>query len=91
MRYIRYPLNLLLKINNIESYYSLVYALRGVSLEILEGTITAILGNNGAGKTTILKTVMGLLDDQPEKGTIEFMNKRIDGKDTQGVSGDHRT
>ena len=37
--------------------------------------ITAILGNNGAGKSTILKTVMGLLDDQPDKGTIEFHGK----------------
>ncbi|MBC8180719.1 ABC transporter ATP-binding protein [candidate division KSB1 bacterium] len=78
-------MNSLLKINNIETYYGLVYALRGVSLDIREGTITAILGNNGAGKTTILKTVMGLLDDQPDKGTIEFLGKRIDGKETETI------
>ncbi len=62
----------LLEIRNIETWYDLVYAIRGVSLSIEEGTITAILGNNGAGKTTILRTVMGLIQDQPDKGEIEF-------------------
>jgi len=75
----------LLEIKNIETFYTLIYALRGVSLTVDEGTITAILGNNGAGKSTILKTVMGLLDDQPDKGTIEFMGKRIDGKDPEVI------
>ncbi len=75
----------LLEIRNIETFYTLIYALRGVSLNVEEGTITAILGNNGAGKSTILKTVMGLLDDQPDKGTIEFMGKRIDRKDPEVI------
>ena len=75
----------LLEINNIETYYDLIYALTGVSLSVREGTITAILGNNGAGKSTILKTVMGLIEDQPDKGTIEFMGRRIDGKDTEVI------
>ncbi|MBW1998325.1 MAG: ABC transporter ATP-binding protein [Deltaproteobacteria bacterium] len=75
----------LLEIKNIETYYGLIYALRGVSLSIDEGTITAILGNNGAGKSTILKTVMGLIEDQPDKGTIEFMGERVDGKDTEWI------
>jgi len=78
-------LSALLEIKNIETSYILVYALRGVSLTVDEGTITAILGNNGAGKSTILKTIMGLLDDQPEKGTMEFMGKRIDGKDPEVI------
>lgn len=75
----------LLEIKNIETFYGLIYALRGVSLTVEEGTITAILGNNGAGKSTILKTAMGLLDDQPDKGTIEFLGKRIDGKDPEVI------
>ncbi len=75
----------LLEIKNIETFYTLIYALRGVSLGVDQGTITAILGNNGAGKSTVLKTVMGLLDDQPDKGTIEFMGKRIDGKDPEEI------
>jgi branched-chain amino acid transport system ATP-binding protein len=73
------------EIKNIETFYRLIYALRGVSLALEEGTITAILGNNGAGKSTILKTAMGLIKDQPDKGTIEFMGKRIDGKDPEEV------
>ena len=75
----------LLEIKNIETFYRLIYALRGVSLAVEQGTITTILGNNGAGKSTVLKTVMGLLDDQPDKGTIEFMGKRIDGKDPEEI------
>jgi len=79
------PLDPLLTLANVETYYDLVYALRGVSLDVREGTITVVLGPNGAGKTTILKTVMGLLDDQPDKGTITFRGVRIDGKDTEDI------
>ena len=76
---------MLLEIKNIETYYDLIYALRGVSLSVEEGTITTILGNNGAGKSTVLKTVMGLIEDQPDKGTIEFLDRRIDGKETEDI------
>jgi len=76
---------MLLEIKNIETYYDLIYAIRGASLSVEEGTITAILGNNGAGKSTILKTVMGLIEDQPDKGTIEYKGVRIDGKDTEEI------
>ena len=75
----------LLEIKNIETYYDLIYAIRGASLTVEESSITAILGNNGAGKSTILKTVMGLIEDQPDKGTIEFMGQRIDGLDTDRI------
>ena len=75
----------LLEIKNIETFYGLIYAIRGVSLSVEVGTITAILGNNGAGKSTILKTVVGLIEDQPDKGTIEFLGRRIDGKDTEDI------
>lgn len=75
----------ILEVKNIETYYDKVRALHGVSFEIIEGTITTILGNNGAGKTTVLNTVMGLLDDQPDKGTILYNGNRIDGKDTEKI------
>jgi len=75
----------LLKVKNIETSYGFVNAIRGVSLDMEEGDIKTVLGANGAGKTTILKTVMGLLEDQPEKGTIEFMGKRIDRMDTEDI------
>ena len=75
----------LLEIKNIETYYDLIYAIRGASLAVEAGTITAILGNNGAGKSTVLKTVMGLIADQPEKGTIEYKGRRIDGLDPEAI------
>lgn len=78
-------MNALLEIKNIETYYDLIYAIRGASLSVSEESITAILGNNGAGKSTILKTAMGLIEDQPDKGTIEFMGRRIDGMDTEKI------
>ncbi|MCF6247762.1 MAG: ABC transporter ATP-binding protein [Desulfobacula sp.] len=75
----------LLEVKNIETYYDLVYALRGVSFSVKTGSITAILGNNGAGKSTILKTIMGLIEDQPDKGSIEFEDAPIQHWDTDKI------
>ncbi len=75
----------LLEVRNIETYYGRVCAVRGASLRVEEGSITAILGVNGAGKTTILRTVMGLIEDQPDKGTVELDGRRIDGLDAEEV------
>lgn len=66
----------LLKVSNIEAYYGPIMAIRGISLEVNQGDIVTILGANGAGKSTILKTISGVID--PEKGSIEFMGQRID-------------
>ena len=62
-----------------------MYAIRGASFTVEEGGITAILGNNGAGKSTILKTVMGLIKDQPDKGIIEYDGTPIQGWDTDRI------
>ncbi len=67
----------LLKIRNLESYYGPIMAIKGVSLDIEEGSIVTILGANGAGKTTILKTISGVME--PQKGSIEFMGQKIHG------------
>ena len=75
----------LLEVKNIETYYDLVYAIRGASFSVKEGSIAAILGNNGAGKSTILKTIMGLIEDQPDKGIIEYEGKPIQHKDTDEI------
>ena len=75
----------MLEIKNIETLYGLVTALRGVSLQLPEGQITAILGANGAGKSTIIKTVMGLIADQPDKGGILLDGRRIDHQDTEWI------
>jgi branched-chain amino acid transport system ATP-binding protein len=66
---------IILKLSNIESYYGPIMAIRGISLEVRRGQIVALLGANGAGKTTVLKTISGILD--PQKGTIEFLGKPI--------------
>jgi branched-chain amino acid transport system ATP-binding protein len=73
----------LLKIRNLEVSYGPVSVIRGISLEVREGDKVTILGANGAGKTTILRTISGLL--QPEKGTIEFRGERIDGKEPDEI------
>jgi branched-chain amino acid transport system ATP-binding protein len=73
----------LLKIRNLEVSYGPVSVIRGISLEVREGDKVTILGANGAGKTTILRTISGLL--RPEKGTIEFRGERIDGKEPDEI------
>ena len=65
----------LLVMRNIETFYGPIMALRGVSLEVPEGSIVTVLGANGAGKTTILKTISGIME--PRKGSIVFTGKPI--------------
>jgi branched-chain amino acid transport system ATP-binding protein len=65
----------LLAMKNIETFYGPIMALRGVSLEVPEGSIVTVLGANGAGKTTILKTISGIME--PRKGSIVFTGKPI--------------
>ncbi|MDQ7782672.1 MAG: ABC transporter ATP-binding protein [Desulfomonilaceae bacterium] len=75
----------MLETKNIEIYYGKIMVVRGLSLTVADGEIRAILGANGAGKSTTLKTIMGYLDDQPDKGTIWFKGKRIDGMKTEKI------
>jgi branched-chain amino acid transport system ATP-binding protein len=67
----------------IETFYGKIKALHGVSLEVEEGMLVCILGANGAGKTTILKTISGIV--KPEMGTIHFDGQRIDGMDPEEI------
>ena len=73
----------ILKVSNIESYYGPIMAIRGVSLEVPRGSIVTVLGANGAGKTTVLKTISGVLD--PLKGTVEFEGKQIQRLDPDKI------
>jgi branched-chain amino acid transport system ATP-binding protein len=68
-----------LKLSNVESAYGPVKAVRGVSLQVPPGAIVTVLGSNGAGKSTILKTISGIVE--PLRGTIEFEAKDIAGLD----------
>lgn len=74
---------ILLQIKNIETFYDKVKVLNGISFEVEAGRVTAILGNNGAGKSTTLNSIMGLIDDQPERGKIFFEGQPITGKKTE--------
>ena len=60
----------ILSVRNLESYYGPITAIRGVSFDVSEGQIVTILGANGAGKTTVLKSVCGAME--PQKGTVSF-------------------
>src|SRR5688572_31149013 len=73
----------LLTVNNLETYYGPIMAIRGVSFTVPEGAIVTILGANGAGKTTILKTISGVMD--PQKGTVTFAGREIHGMDPDRV------
>jgi branched-chain amino acid transport system ATP-binding protein len=79
----------MLKVSNIETWYDLIRALHGISFEVKQGAIVTLLGSNGAGKSTTLKTIMRLLydlkEEQPEKGSIEFLGERIDRKNTDEI------
>ena len=75
----------MLKLIGVEAFYGKIKALHGVSLEVPHGKLVCILGANGAGKTTILKTVSGIL--KPETGTIHFDQQRIDGMDPEDIVG----
>ena len=65
----------LLQVDNIEVYYGVIKALKGISFEVNKGEIVALIGANGAGKTTILHTVTGLL--KPKTGKITFKGNDI--------------
>jgi branched-chain amino acid transport system ATP-binding protein len=69
----------MLQLLNVESAYGPIKAIRGVSLKVQQGQIATVLGSNGAGKTTILKTISGIID--PRKGSVEFKGQDITAKD----------
>lgn len=68
----------LLRIDNVEASYGAVRALRGVSVEVEQGSMVALLGANGAGKSTTLKTISGVV--KPSSGHIEYDGQRLNGK-----------
>ena len=65
----------LLRVDAIQTFYGPIQAIRGVSLEVAPRQIVTVLGANGAGKTTVLRTISGILD--PEHGTVVFEGRNI--------------
>jgi branched-chain amino acid transport system ATP-binding protein len=69
----------MLVLSNVESAYGPIRAIRGASLKVRKGEIATVLGSNGAGKTTILKTISGIID--PRRGSIQFKGEDITAQD----------
>ncbi len=73
----------ILEFQDVELYYGRVYALRGVTIELMEGETVALIGANGAGKSSILRAITGL--SMIKSGSISFRGERIDGRDTASI------
>ncbi|KAA0955894.1 ABC transporter ATP-binding protein [Sporosarcina sp. ANT_H38] len=67
----------MLKLQNVSTFYDKIQALRSVDVTVKEGTIVTILGANGAGKTTMMNTIAGLL--KPKEGSIHYLGKDVTG------------
>jgi branched-chain amino acid transport system ATP-binding protein len=67
--------NLILKLDDVHTYYGTIHALKGISLEVYEGEIVTLIGANGAGKSTTLRSINGL--NHPREGTITFQGTNI--------------
>ena len=76
--------NNILTLRNVETYYGPILAIKGISLDVQEGKIITILGANGAGKTTILKTLCGAMD--PQKGKVTYLGQEIQKLDPDKVA-----
>jgi branched-chain amino acid transport system ATP-binding protein len=68
----------LLELKDVHTYYGAIHALRGISVSVDEGEIVTLIGSNGAGKSTTLRTISGLL--RPRVGEIWLRGERIDGR-----------
>lgn len=73
----------MLNLDNIVAGYGHITALKSVSLEVPEGAIVSLIGANGAGKSTTMRTIMGLL--KPNEGTVTFQGKNITGMSTHNI------
>lgn len=73
----------LLELSHVDTYYGPIHALRDISLRIEQGHITCLLGGNASGKSTTLKTILGMAD--AVNGTIEYLGERIEGMSTVEV------
>jgi branched-chain amino acid transport system ATP-binding protein len=72
-----------LKLSNIDTFYGPIQALRNVSLSVEAGEIVSLLGGNACGKSTTMKTILGLV--KPRRGTIEFLGQRIEKQSPSAI------
>ena len=74
-----------LRVDNIHTFYGTIEALKGISIEVREGEIVTLIGANGAGKSTTLRSINGL--NQPREGTITFRGKNITRRPPHDIVG----
>jgi branched-chain amino acid transport system ATP-binding protein len=77
------PAEPLLVLEAVETFYGSIQALKGISFAVIEGAIVTLLGANGAGKSTTLKCISGLVS--PTRGTVSFRGRRIDGLASEAI------
>ena len=73
----------MLKVENLHVYYGAIHAIKGISFEVKKGEIVTLIGSNGAGKSTILKTISALL--KQTEGDIIFLNYSLEGIDAHKI------
>ncbi len=73
----------ILKLENVDTYYGTIQALYGINIQIAAGELVCLLGGNASGKSTVLKTILGVC--RPKKGEVRLDGERIDGKPTKYI------
>jgi len=71
---------MLLRLDNVDTYYGQIHILQGVSLEVNEGELVCLLGGNASGKSTTLKTIIGMV--RPRRGAVQFAGEEVSGRPT---------
>jgi branched-chain amino acid transport system ATP-binding protein len=71
---------MLLKLDNVDTYYGPIHILQGVSLDVNEGELVCLLGGNASGKSTTLKTIIGMV--RPRRGAVEFAGEEVSARTT---------
>ena len=74
---------MILKIEELHTYYGIIHALKGISMDVDRGEIVALIGGNGAGKTTLLKSILGMVP--PRQGSIHFDGRPIERLSTEQI------
>src|SRR4030043_1139066 len=73
----------ILKLENVDTYYGTIQALYGINIQIATGELVCLLGGNASGKSTVLKTILGVC--RPKRGEVRLEGERIDGKPTKTI------
>jgi branched-chain amino acid transport system ATP-binding protein len=71
---------MLLRLKNVDTYYGQIHILQGVSLEVNDGELVCLLGGNASGKSTTLKTIIGMV--RPRRGAVQFAGEEVSGRPT---------